>query len=70
MALTLSQAVERLIKKYGGVRALARASGVDPGYISKLREGRMTNPSEHVLFALGIMRKTTYSIQRDIPLWL
>jgi hypothetical protein len=63
----LQRAVRALIKTHGGVRAAARATGLDAGYLSRLRNGSQKNPSEAVLLILGITRRVTYHAIEGSP---
>jgi transcriptional regulator with XRE-family HTH domain len=56
----IQRAVDRLVKKHGGLNAAARATGIDPPYLSRLRHGEKANPSENVLRRLGIEKRVTY----------
>jgi transcriptional regulator with XRE-family HTH domain len=62
--MTLSQCIDRLVKKHGGVRALARAAGIDAGYVTRLRNGDKSEPSDTMLAALGLERVVTYKVSR------
>jgi hypothetical protein len=55
----LQAAVRRLIKLHKGVRAAGRATGLDPGYLVRLRDGEKLNPGEEVLQKLGLQRRFT-----------
>lgn len=57
---TIQQAAEALIKKHKGLRAAARATGLDAGYLSRLRSGLKAEPGEEVLSILGLDRHVTY----------
>ena len=58
MDTAIPEAVERLIKKHGSLRAAARAINEDHGYLSRLKNGRKTEPSDAVLAKLGLERVT------------
>lgn len=60
MSTTLQTAVEALIRKHDGLRAAARAIGIDAGYLSRLRTGKRTDPSDEQLFKLGLERRVIY----------
>lgn len=48
---------------HGGFRAAAHATGVDVGYLYRLREGQKTEPSDKTLQKLGLRvkaRKVVY----------
>jgi len=57
---SIQKAVEALIAKHGGLRAAARATRLDHGYLCRLRKGHKDNPSRSVLAALGLQREVTY----------
>jgi hypothetical protein len=57
----IRSAAARLIKKHNGVRAAARATGLDAGYLVRLRDGLKINPGDDVLEKLGINRRVTYT---------
>lgn len=56
----LTKTVEAVIEKHGGVRATAKAIGVDAGYLTRLRDGEKTNPSDIVLRKLGLREVKLY----------
>lgn len=56
----IALAAQALIKKHKGLRAACRATGIDPGYLSRLKNGAMSNPSETVLTILGLERVARY----------
>lgn len=57
--------IEEAEKKHGGLRQAARALGIDPGYLFRLKNAEKMNPSDAVLAALGLQRVTFY---RDKPM--
>lgn len=52
----LSSRVADLAIKHGSLRAAALALGVTPAYLSRLRSGAKTNPSDKILRKLGVRR--------------
>lgn len=52
--------IEQVESKYGGLRPAARAMGIDPGYLFRLKNSKKMNPSDDVLAALGLERVTFY----------
>lgn len=46
--------VELLIEQYGGLRALARARDIDPGYLWRIRRGRVRTVGPKTLSKLGL----------------
>jgi transcriptional regulator with XRE-family HTH domain len=62
---TLDDAVSEIVRKHGGVRAAARATGVDKGFISRLMSGKRTAPSDETLKALGLRPVALYEVLKD-----
>lgn len=56
----ISQRIEDAEKKYGSLRAAAKALGIDPGYLFRLKNAEKMNPSDEVLAALGLERVIFY----------
>jgi len=56
----ITEAVEKLIEKHGGLRAAARAIDVNFAYLWRLGAGEKTNPSPKVLRKLGLKRVVIY----------
>jgi hypothetical protein len=56
----IKRAVERIVKKHGGLNKAGRAVGIDPPYLSRLRTGKKINPSANILKRLGIERRIVY----------
>lgn len=52
--------IEEAEEKHGGLRAAARALGIDPGYMFRLKNADKMNPSDEVLSALGLERVIFY----------
>lgn len=55
----LCRRVRKLIAEHGGVRPAARALGIDPSYLVRLRDGTKDNPSDDTLARLGLERVPT-----------
>ena len=53
------QAIEGL---HGGLRKAARALGIDPGYLQRMRDGDKVHPSKETLDKLGLVRFVEYRI--------
>jgi hypothetical protein len=53
----VQKAVERLIRVHNGFRPAARTTGIDPGYLWRLKTGDKVNPGDDVLKALGLEKK-------------
>jgi len=60
--MTLEEAVAKVVKKHGGVRAAERATGVDKSFISRLMNGRKVAPSAETLEALGLRAVPLYEV--------
>ena len=57
---TLRDRVRDLQDENGGLRAAARATGIDCGYLQRLKSGEKTNPSDDVLEKLGLQKEVIY----------
>lgn len=68
MPVDLQRRVSDLCQQAGGVRAAAKALGIDFGYLSRLANGTKTNPSDEVLRKLGLRRVVTYERTRGVAL--
>ena len=60
--VTLETAVQTIVQQHGGIRAAARATGVDKGFISRLMSGKKVNPSDETLEALGLYAVPLYEV--------
>ena len=60
----LLEKINELEKLHGGLRAAAKAIGIDAGYLSRLKSGDKVNPSGEVLAAMGLERMTYYRDMR------
>ena len=60
--MTLRERIDELVElpQFGTMRGVARMLHIDVGYLSRLRDGKKTNPSRSVLRKLGIVAVTTY----------
>ena len=63
--ITLTEAVDAIVNKHGGVRAAAAATGVDKSFISRLMNGKKVNPSEKTLAALGLRAVPLYRVLKE-----
>ena len=52
----LKRRIAEFIIFYKGLRPAARALGIDPSYLARLRDGDKDNPSENLLKKLGLIR--------------
>jgi transcriptional regulator with XRE-family HTH domain len=57
---TLHARIRELAKAHGSLRRLADAIEVDAGYLSRLRDGDKSNPSDELLRKLGLRRMVSY----------
>ena len=62
--VTLREAVTSVVVVHGGIRASARACGVDKTFISRCLAGKVVHPTDETLKRLGLVavplyRKTT-----------
>lgn len=55
--MTLKERIDELCKTHGSLRKAAKAVDVDFGYLSGLRSGDKTSPSETILTKLGLKRR-------------
>lgn len=65
--MKLSQCIDKLIMKHGGLRAAARATGLDSAYLIRLQSGVKEHPSARTLSALGIEQRVNYVVSRRKP---
>lgn len=64
MSNALKDRINELDSVLGGLRAVARAIGVDAAYLQRLRDGEKTNPSEAVCKQLGLKKRVTTTYER------
>ncbi len=50
--------IREAMKRYGGLRAAARALRIKPSYLNSLRDGTRNNPGDFYLRKLGLRRVT------------
>lgn len=58
--MILERAIDKLAKQHGGLRALARSTGVSVSYLCRLRNGTKDAPSDETLERLGLRRVVVY----------
>lgn len=58
--MELDKRIRELIAKHGTLRAVARHTGIDVGYLSRLERREKTEPSDEMLARLGLRRVVTY----------
>ena len=66
--MTLESAVRIVVDKHGGIRAAARATGVDKAFISRLLRGHKTAPSNETLEKLGLRPVPLYVVTHNAEL--
>lgn len=64
--MDIETAVKALVFKHGGVRAAARAIGVNYAYLSRLQSGEKSNPTPAVLRKLGLRKVVSYEPIRPV----
>jgi len=60
--VTLQERVDALVKQHGSLREVARVTGIDVGYLSRLHSGEKINPSKNTLERLGFRRVVKYEL--------
>ena len=58
--MTLQDRIEELVAQHGSLRAVARVTEIDAGYLSRLRTGEKANPEKDKLRRLGLRRVVGY----------
>jgi len=58
--MTLQERVKQLVRQHGSLRAAARATQIDPGYLSRLGSGEKVRPLAAMLKRMGLRRIVTY----------
>ena len=58
--MTLQERIHELVAQHGSLRAVARVTGIDAGYLSRLRTGEKANPEKDKLRRLGLRRVVSY----------
>ena len=58
--MTLQERINQLVEQHGSLRAVARVTAIDVGYLSRLRAGEKVNPEKEKLHSLGLRRVVTY----------
>ena len=61
--MTLADRINQLVLRHGSLRAVARVTGINAGYLSRLRHGVKTNPAPKTLRALGLRRVVSYELR-------
>lgn len=63
-SVTLAERIEQLVAQHGSLRAVGRVTGIDPGYLSRLRSGEKARPEKDKLRRLGLRRVVVYELLR------
>jgi len=58
--MTLKERIDQLVQQHGSLRAVARVTEIDVGYLSRLRAGEKVNPEKAKLLRLGLRRVVSY----------
>ena len=58
--MTLQDRIDELVAQHGSLRAVARVTEIDAGYLSRLRTGEKVNPEKDKLRRLGLRRVVSY----------
>lgn len=61
-AVTLQDRIDELVAQHGSLRAVARVTEIDVGYLSRLRAYANVNPGRDKLRRLGLRRVVTYEL--------
>lgn len=60
--MTLQERIDQLVTQHGSLRAVSRVTGIDAGYLSRLRSGEKVNPEKDKLRRLGLRRVVNYEM--------
>jgi len=58
--MTLRERINQLVSQHGSLRAVARVTEIDAGYLSRLRTGEKVNPEKDKLRRLGLRQVVCY----------
>ena len=58
--MTLKERIDELVAQHGSLRAVSRVTGIDAGYLSRLRTGEKASPNKDKLRRLGLRRVVDY----------
>lgn len=61
-AVTLQDRIDELVAQHGSLRAVARVTEIDVGYLSRLRAYANVNPGRDKLRRLGLRRVVAYEL--------
>ena len=62
--MTLDERIDQLVQQHGSLRAAARVTELDAGYLARLRSGEKVNPSAECLRKLGLRRVVTFELRK------
>ena len=60
--MTLQDRIDELVAQHGSLRAVARVTEIDAGYLSRLRAYANVNPGRDKLRRLGLRRVVAYEL--------
>ncbi len=60
--MKIADRIDELVRVHGSLRAVARVTEIDAGYLSRLRAGEKDNPEPGVLRSLGLRRVVDYEL--------
>ena len=58
--MTLAERIDQLVAQHGSLRAVARVTEIDVGYLSRLRDGEKVNPMKGTVRRMGLRRVVTF----------
>lgn len=58
--MTIQDRINELVTQHGSLREAARVTGIDVGYLSRLRAGEKSNPETDKLRKIGLRRVVSY----------
>lgn len=64
--MKLKEAINALVAQHGGVRAAARAVGIDHAYLHRLYSGEKFEPSAKILRRIGLKKVVTYETIKPV----
>lgn len=59
--------IVELMVEHGSLQNVAKATGIDVGYLSRLASGKQTAPGVDTLERLGLRRVVTYRRMVELP---
>ena len=62
--MTLQERIDQLVQQHGSLRAVARVTEIDVGYLSRLRAGEKANPGADYLRRLGLRRVVAFELRK------